>query len=88
METTFTSDELATLIQALEAWKGQPAMSGLMADLMAAVLLPDTRKREEAAAASKAKREPELARRDEVATMLKAKLITMRDKAAINDLTK
>jgi len=80
---TFSEDEIAVLIEALEAWVNKDAISGVMGSLLGTLVSGDEQKEKFAAqqAINDAKRDRDKQNRKERAILMQAKLISMKDRA-------
>ena len=87
----FTPDEVNVLFDALNEWKRRGSMGGMLGDLMTAMIVKDDAER----AKIEAKREQERLEREqktradeERAVVIQAKLVMVRDKAAVTRILK
>ncbi len=80
--------DFTLLIEALDCWENKPSSSAMVSSMMTAVLLPDKDKVEESTNKIMDEAKEKVVIRKERATLLKAKLLAMRDAVDLASLEK
>jgi hypothetical protein len=85
-----TDDDLTTLVEALESWESKGTAGALMSDIMGAMMAGDNPRAqaavEEHRRADQLKRDRETAVRKERSVLLRAKLLTLRERRRVERL--
>jgi len=87
-----TDDDIAVLVEALESWESKDAFSDAMGELFSAVICKDDpvakAKMEDSRRTEKIARERAKTLRKERSIILRAKLLTLRERRRVEDVTR
>ena len=78
METVFTSEEITTLLKALDAWEHEASSGAIMSSMLGMALLKDENEAKKYMDETLQKSDKETERRKEDAILLRAKLVTIK----------